>query len=614
MPGSVDDLGAPLHTVTFCVVDLETTGGSAAADTITEVGAATFRGGERLGTFQTLVNPGSSVPPEITALTGLTDAMLRPAPSVGQVLPSFLEFARGSVLVGHNLRFDTSFLDAALATTGRSLLDQLRVDTVPLARRLLGDDVRDCKLGTLAATLGLDHRPTHRALDDVLATADLLHLLLERAAAFGVTALDDLLALPGLARHPHVGKLRLTVRLPRSPGAYLVRNRVGEPLHAAAAGDVRTRLRSYFSADPDVPDDDRRLVGPLLREAHSVEHLACGSGLEAVVAASRLAGLLTPRHDRRPGPAAHRWVTLVARPVPRLAITRALRGGELAVLGPVASTSVGRQVVAAIEAAASPGVDAPASGSDTGARVGGPGAAGLDLGLVMAGFGAGLVSRLLDQADASAAAGRYAAAAGYRRHAATLAAELRAHRRRAQLRRAGRVVVGLPGGGRAELVRGCLVRAWHADRSSVMWAPDPTGPPGGDLDRPPRRAALGDVPLDRAEPPPPDGPLTAEAATELGIVGAWLDAHADQVRLLHVEGELSSPLPGIPAVHAAGDEDVTIAERRPVSPIDRDPGTAPAESPDGRGDIVVGVHAGDDDLDRSRTGQPLVAMTAGAAG
>src|SRR5437867_1616315 len=115
---SFDDVGSPLHDVTFCVVDLETTGGSAVDCEITEIGAVRLRGGECLGTFQTLVNPGRVIPPSIVVLTGITEAMVRPAPRVEAVLPSLLEFIGGSVLVGHNLRFDVSFLDAALVRHG----------------------------------------------------------------------------------------------------------------------------------------------------------------------------------------------------------------------------------------------------------------------------------------------------------------------------------------------------------------------------------------------------------------------------------------------------------------------------------------------------------------
>src|SRR2546423_15278723 len=86
---SLDELGEPLRTTTFVVVDLETTGGSAAADAITEVGAVKVCGGELLGEFQTLVNPGRAIDPFVSVLTGITDSMVSAAPDVGSVLPSF---------------------------------------------------------------------------------------------------------------------------------------------------------------------------------------------------------------------------------------------------------------------------------------------------------------------------------------------------------------------------------------------------------------------------------------------------------------------------------------------------------------------------------------------
>ena len=86
MQRSFDELGTPLSDVTFCVIDLETTGGNRNDDMITEVGAVKVRGGECLGTFQTLVNPGTAIPPQITVLTGLTDALVAPAPRIEAVL------------------------------------------------------------------------------------------------------------------------------------------------------------------------------------------------------------------------------------------------------------------------------------------------------------------------------------------------------------------------------------------------------------------------------------------------------------------------------------------------------------------------------------------------
>src|SRR5256885_3210655 len=93
------DQATPLREATFCVVDLETTGGSPATCAITEVGAVKVRGGECVGTLQTLVNPGVPIPPEIIVLTGITEAMVLPAPRIEEVLPPLLEFLDGTVLV-----------------------------------------------------------------------------------------------------------------------------------------------------------------------------------------------------------------------------------------------------------------------------------------------------------------------------------------------------------------------------------------------------------------------------------------------------------------------------------------------------------------------------------
>ena len=220
MQRSFDDMGTPLANVTFCVIDLETTGGSPTDCCITEIGAVKVVGGECLGTFQTLVNPGCAIPPEITILTGISQAMVMTAPRIESVLPTLLEFIGDSttVVVGHNVRFDLSFINAALERSGRPRLVHRSVDTLPLARRLVRDEVPNCKLGTLVEVLRLDHRSSHRALDDALATTDLLHYLIERAGTWGVVGLDDLIDLPKIDGHPQAGKLKMTTQLPRTPG------------------------------------------------------------------------------------------------------------------------------------------------------------------------------------------------------------------------------------------------------------------------------------------------------------------------------------------------------------------------------------------------------------
>ena len=290
---SFEELGVPLADVTFCVLDLETTGGNRNEDMITEIGAVKVRAGECIGTFQTLVNPGRAIPPKITVLTGLTDALVQPAPRIESVLPSLMTFIGDSVLVAHNAGFDVGFVRAALARAERPAWTPMIVDTVHLARRLVRDEVPNCKLSTLASRLRLDHQPSHRALDDALATTDLLHVLIERAAGLGVLGLDDLVALGKLGGHPMAPKLKLTAGLPRTPGVYAFRGHGDSVLYVGKATNLRQRVRSYFGSD------DRRKIGPMLRETQSITHVELPDPLTAEILETRMIGHLLPRYNRR---------------------------------------------------------------------------------------------------------------------------------------------------------------------------------------------------------------------------------------------------------------------------------------------------------------------------
>jgi DNA polymerase-3 subunit epsilon len=343
---SLDDLGPPLSDVTFCVLDLETTGGNRNEDAITEIGAVKMRGGECLGTFQTLVNPGRAIPPQVTMLTGLTDAIVAPAPRLEAVLASLVEFVGDAVLVGHNVGFDLAFLRRAFEAIGYPRWQGTVVDTMALARRLLRDEVPDCRLGTLASRFRLDHRPTHRALDDALATVDLLHLLIERAAGLGVLGLDDLATLPTMARHPQAVKLKLTSNLPRAPGVYLFCGHRDEVLYVGKATNLRQRVRSYFGRE------DRRQIGPMLREAQSLRHHCLPDPLSAEVIEARLIARLRPRYNRA-GTRSDRYCYVrldVDSAWPRLAIVKDPSATGVH-LGPLPSRIMAGLVVDAMQAA-----------------------------------------------------------------------------------------------------------------------------------------------------------------------------------------------------------------------------------------------------------------------
>jgi DNA polymerase III epsilon subunit family exonuclease len=194
-----------LAETTFAVLDLETSGGSPRLGAgITEIGVVKVKGGEVLGTFQSFVDPGHSLPVFITQLTGISDQMLISAPFIDEILPTLFEFlgsADETVVVAHNSPFDLSFLKAASKTHEIDWPEYLTVDTARLARAVLDrDEVINCKLSTLAEFFGASTSPNHRALDDALATVDVLHGLIERLAGFNVHNFEQMRNFPSRKR------------------------------------------------------------------------------------------------------------------------------------------------------------------------------------------------------------------------------------------------------------------------------------------------------------------------------------------------------------------------------------------------------------------------------
>jgi len=271
--------------------------------------------------------------------------MVADAPRIEDVLEIFLDFVQGTVLVAHNARFDVGFLNAALERHGYDPLHNVVVDTVTLARRLVRSEVPNCKLSTLAAHFNFPHQPIHRAMDDVLATGDLLHYLIERAAAFGVFDIEDLVALPSIGSHPESRKLKMTEDLPRGPGVYLFLDLAGEVLYVGKATNVRSRVRSYFSTS-----ESRKKVGSLLKLVHSIQCIETPDAVTAEVFEVRIIRRLKPRYNYV-GTRSEKYcyVRLTTdEEWPRLVIakTPSVKG---ITLGPMTTKGMARDVVDAIE-------------------------------------------------------------------------------------------------------------------------------------------------------------------------------------------------------------------------------------------------------------------------
>ncbi|MBF6361553.1 DEDD exonuclease domain-containing protein [Nocardia farcinica] len=314
-----DELDTPLYDTTFVVVDLETTGTSPEGDAITEIGAVKVRGGEVLGEFATLVNPGRAIPPAVVQVTGITTALVYAAPRIEAVLPGFLEFAAGAVLVAHNARFDTAFLRAAAARCALPWPDAPVLCTVKLARRVLGrDEAPSVRLASLARLLGASTQPTHRALDDARATVDVLHALIARVGNQGVHSLTELMDyLPDVSAGQRA-KRSFAAGLPTAPGVYLFRGPSDEVLYIGTAVNLRRRVRTYFTGS-----ETRGRMKEMVALATRVDHVVCAHGLEAGVRELRLLVAHAPPYNRRSKfPKRVWWITLTDEAFPRLAVVR----------------------------------------------------------------------------------------------------------------------------------------------------------------------------------------------------------------------------------------------------------------------------------------------------
>lgn len=553
-----DDMGTPLSEVTFCIIDFETTGGSSDTDRITEIGAVKYRGGECLGTFQTLVNPGVPIPPYITMLTGITESMVFPAPRMESILGTLVHFIGDAVIVAHNSRFDMGFLNAALIRDDRDPLDNKVVDTVPLARRLVGSEVPDCKLGTLASRLRLAHQPSHRALDDALATADLLHLLLERAAGYGVLGLDDLIGLPRLDTHPQAAKLRLTEDLPRAPGVYIFSDVNGRILYVGKATNLRQRVRSYFSTG-----ESRRKVGSMLRVVHRVDHIETPDPITAEILEMRLIRRVMPQYNRA-GTTSNNYCYVrltLEEEWPRLVIVKNPGTGKAAAgihIGPLPSRTAARLVVEAIESVVPLRRCTVRMGRTYAAPADAPVCSAAQLGVAMCpcsgtadpekyaevvrfiasaltADSSPLFGMLDEKMRALAVAQRYEEAANVRDRMQALSQALSRQRRCEQLRRAQRLMVRHDGVV-FELDHGVLVATRLDDQ---MFTPLTTNPG-------PVLTTVESFLVPATPPTAQSGPLSRDLYDELMCVSRFLEAHARSIDVIECTGNMSSPRCPIP--------------------------------------------------------------------
>jgi len=333
--GAHEALARPLSDTTFVVVDLETTGLGTSAAGIIELGAARVCSGRVVAEFAQLVNPGVRLPPFITRLTGIDDALLAEQPSIAAVWPRFVEFLADDVIVAHNAAYDLGYLNSAAVTLDGRRLPHAHLCTLKLARRLL-PELRRRGLDALAAHFGIPQTDRHRALGDVRITVEVLFQLLERLAARGVVSLDQAL---DLQHHARDGR-RFVCFLPRekveqlpdAAGVYRFFDADGRLLYVGKAKSLRERVGSYLH---NAAGHSNKTLD-LIRHARDVRVAVTGSELEAALDEAAAIRREQPPYNRlgKHLPRIAFIKLTLSGAFPRLSITGKLPGGRARAIGP----------------------------------------------------------------------------------------------------------------------------------------------------------------------------------------------------------------------------------------------------------------------------------------
>jgi len=226
----------------YAVVDLETTGGFALRNRITEVAIYRHDGEKIVDEFHSLVNPERAIPSFITQLTGISDDMVASAPTFKDIAPIIDEFTKDQVLVAHNAGFDYSFLRREFRSLGTNYIRK-KLCTVRLSRKIV-PGLHSYSLGTLCATLGIHIEHRHRAFGDARATVDLLEYLMQHDQMQHIAY--------ALNRHSREGTLPPNLpredfdQLPEEVGVYYFLDKKGKVIYVGKAKNIRNRVLNHF--------------------------------------------------------------------------------------------------------------------------------------------------------------------------------------------------------------------------------------------------------------------------------------------------------------------------------------------------------------------------------
>ena len=227
----------------YAIVDIETTGGNASLEKITEIAVFIHDGKKIVDQFSTLINPERFISSFITRLTGIDNEMVSNAPKFYEVAKKIVEITEGKIFVAHNAQFDYSFIREEFKTLGYTFSRDY-LCTVKLSRKLI-PGFRSYSLGTLCGNLGINIENRHRASGDALATVKLFEMLLERDRDDHIlkSVRNDYLHL----RFPENFDIKLIEKLPEATGIYYLYNQDGEIIYIGKSNNIRKRVLTHFA-------------------------------------------------------------------------------------------------------------------------------------------------------------------------------------------------------------------------------------------------------------------------------------------------------------------------------------------------------------------------------
>lgn len=271
----------------YAIVDIETTGSSAAHGKITEIAILIHDGKRVVDEYQTLLNPESYIPSNITALTGISNEMVEDAPRFFEVAKEVHQMLEGNIFVAHNVNFDYSFIKKEFQDLGGNL-NLPKLCTVRLTRKVF-PGLKSYSLGRLGEHFGIENSARHRAMGDARATAELMDLILEKENGeieFFLKKNSKEADLP-----PNLNR-QVFEELPEVTGIYYFHDEHGKVLYVGKANNIKRRVRNHFSST------DVIFKQQLKDKIHDVSFEICGDELIAFLKESYEIKRLFPKFNK----------------------------------------------------------------------------------------------------------------------------------------------------------------------------------------------------------------------------------------------------------------------------------------------------------------------------